>query len=88
LLFTGQDAHDARALLETECGRSLPFHDDAIPESLERIRYACLRLSGGDVAKLCGAVGEAQIDWRDVLVAAGFADDVHAHTSWWPERTA
>jgi hypothetical protein len=28
----------------------------------------------------------AKIDSRDVLVAAGFGNDVRAHESWFPER--
>jgi hypothetical protein len=31
------------------------------------------------------AIDLAKIDWRDVLVAADFASDLTAHTSWWPD---
>ena len=32
--------------------------------------------------KLHRAVKLAKTDWRDLLVAAGFADSVHAHKHW------
>jgi hypothetical protein len=35
---------------------------------------AALQLSGGDRAKLDAAIQLAKTDWRDLLVAAGFAD--------------
>jgi hypothetical protein len=87
LLFEGKGASDARALLVDACAENLPFMDGATPEGLERIRYACLRLSGGHVTRLRHAVREAQMDWRDVLMAAGFGEDEHAHASWWPAST-
>ena len=30
------------------------------------------------------AIALAHLDWRDLLVEAGFADDVNAHLSWHP----
>lgn len=84
LMFRGRGLDDARALLGTECAETLPFSTPT-PEGLERIRCACLKLSGGHVGRLRAAVREARIDWRDVLVAAGFGHDVHAHEAWWPD---
>ena len=74
----------AEALLVEECGANLPFQADATPETLERIRFATLKLSRGTVDGLCEAVQLAQLDWRDLLVAAEFADDVRAHERWMP----
>jgi hypothetical protein len=67
--------------LSDECGPNLTEH----PELLERIRIAVLKLSHGDLNALQRAIDLAQHDWRDVLVAAGFADDINAHESWWPD---
>ena len=72
----------AVALLEAECGADLPFQEKASPESLERIRFAVLQLASGSFAKLEQAIASAKQDWRDVLVAAGFGEDVDAHTAW------
>jgi hypothetical protein len=73
---------DATALLERECGANLPLVADAL--TLERIQIACIKLSAGSLVELERAIGVAKIDWRDVLVAAGFADDTRAHQRWRP----
>jgi hypothetical protein len=60
--------------------RQLTPHADL----LERIRLAAVRLSGGRMAELEQAIELAQLDWRDLLVASGFADDAREHTRWTP----
>jgi uncharacterized protein (DUF433 family) len=54
------------------------------PRDLERVHFAALRVSDGDLEKLADVV---QLDWRDILMAAGFAHDVHAHETWVPRRS-
>jgi len=83
-LFASDQQEAAIRILEEECGANLPFCESATPESAERIRFAALKLSGGDLAELRSIVDQAKIDWRDVLVWAGFGDDVEAHRGWWP----
>ena len=39
-------------------------------------------LSEGRVDKLYDAIALAQTDWRDLLVSAGFAEDIQAHKDW------
>jgi hypothetical protein len=51
---------------------------------MERVRFAALKLSEGNKDKLLGAAQLAQYDWRDLLVAARFANDAEAHKSWAP----
>ncbi len=70
-------------MLERDCEESIA----GVPEmcSLDRIRLAVLKVSGGALDSLARAVALAQVDFRDALVAAGFADDVQAHLAWWPE---
>ncbi len=51
------------------------------PKDSERVAFAALRLSHGDLAELASVV---QLDWRDILVWAGFGSDVHAHETWVP----
>lgn len=87
-MFAAEDLETVCELLENECGSTLPFSDDATPSSLERVRFAALKLSRGDVERLVEAIALAQTDWRDLLVAAGFADDTAAHESWWPDPGA
>ena len=84
-LFSGDDYTLARELLVQECADILPFSCGATPESLQRIRYACLKLSSGDVERLEEAVTLAKVDWRDALVTAGFGEDPEIHLTWWPD---
>ena len=62
----------------------MPGFESAGSDQLERIRSAVVRISAGRVNDLSEAVRLAELDWRDVLVAAGFADDPAAHLHWQP----
>jgi hypothetical protein len=85
LLFLPEQRETASALLANECGTNLPFCANQAPAGLNRIRIAAIKLSNGDLEKLKNAVELAKRDWRDLLVAAGFAHDIHAHEEWLPE---
>ena len=82
LLFDPNVRTEAIALLVEECGNNLPFLEKSNEVELERFRFAALKLSGGDLRKLYDAVQLAQTDWRDLLVAAGFATDTKANDKW------
>jgi hypothetical protein len=71
-------------LLIHECGDNLPFVEPSFTRLAERIRFAVLKLSHGDLAKLKREIREAQVDWRDTLVAAGFGHDASTHRKWKP----
>jgi hypothetical protein len=81
VLFGPNDIELVSSLLTDECGPNLTEH----PELLERIRLSVLKLSHGDLDALGRAIDLAKRDWRDVLVAAGFADEIKAHELWWPD---
>ena len=83
-LFSQEQYSHAVQLLESECGNNLPFLQRESAEGLERFRFAALKLSDGNLKKLRSAIELAKSDWRDLLVAAGFADSVEAHKSWNP----
>lgn len=87
-LFEGEARDEARRLLEQECGTNIPFCEDSTSESMERIRFAALRISNGKLDELRRAVETAKFDWRDLLLAAGFADDVDAHSRWFPSGSS
>jgi hypothetical protein len=84
ILFREDDRAEATRLLVEECGNNLPSCEDADEQDLERIRFAALKLSGGDLARLTKAVQSAKCDWRDLLGAAGFGYDTQAHKRWIP----
>jgi hypothetical protein len=69
-------------LLEQQCGVNLPLTGIWGEAQFERLWFAVLKLSEGDITKLREAVRIAQIDWRDVLVAAGFGRSLEAHRQW------
>jgi hypothetical protein len=81
MMFRPDDIEFVSSLLTEECSSKLT----RFPVLLDRIRYAVLKLSGGDLDELRKAISLAQRDWRDALVAAGFAQSLDVHESWWPE---
>lgn len=81
-LFAPPRRAEARVLLEERCGINLPCLADLDARQLERYRFAALKLSAGDLEQLGRAVALSQLDWRDLLVNAGFADDLLAHRAW------
>ena len=46
-----------------------------VPGVNERVQAAVVKLARGDLGRLDVQIREVQIDWRDVLVAAGFAHE-------------
>jgi hypothetical protein len=75
-----------KTLLENECGNNLPDLEKETPEGLERFRFAVLRVGEGNIDKIRKAIDLAKLDWRDLLVAAKFADSVRAHELWAKEK--
>lgn len=71
-------------ILETECGDNLPMIQTQWTNQAERIRFAVLKLSQGNLHELNNAIESAKCDWRDTLMMAGFGTDLKAHLSWHP----
>ena len=61
---------------------NLPSCGNQDSYGMERIRFAALKISKGNMLKLLQAIDEARMDWRDLLMAADFGFDVHAHETW------
>ncbi len=76
------DAEKVGTILAQECGQNLPFCKDRNEYQLERLRFAALKISEGQLERLQKAVNEAKKDWRDELVWAGFANRLDGHTLW------
>lgn len=83
-VFPEETREEAEELLKLECAENIPFCEDHNEFQMERIRFSVLKLSEGKIDKLVSAIELAQIDWRDLLVAAGFAHDTEAHENWVP----
>lgn len=82
IFFSHKDAPEASQWLEEECGNNLPSCGQQDQYGMERIRFAAIKLSKGNVLKLLKAIDEARMDWRDLLMAADFGYDVNAHENW------
>ena len=67
-----------------ECGNNLPFLERLNEYELERFRYAALKLSNGRLEQLRCATDIANLDWRDLLMAARFGENVDSHREWLP----
>ncbi len=85
ILFAPEDRDRAKALLRDQCGNNLPFLEKADMHALERFRFAALKYSDGSLSQLEKAVKLAQGDWRDLLLASGFANSATAHEQWEPK---
>jgi hypothetical protein len=88
LLFPPAMRAEVVRLLIDECGRNLPLTEKWSEDGFERIRFGVLRLSGGTIEGLGKAIELAKRDWRDVLMAAGFANSTGMHRAWMPEENA
>lgn len=86
LLFTPDERALVRTILLEQCGHNLPFMEHVDDAKLERFQFAALKLSEGKLDKLDSAVALAKRDWRDLLMAAGFAKDLNAHMSWLADK--
>lgn len=81
-VFGPEQRREAARILTEECGNNLPFCENQDEFGMERIRFAVLKLSAGDLDKLKTWVKDAQRDWRDVLMDAGFGESLSAHLRW------
>jgi hypothetical protein len=86
VLFSLDERGAAAKLLIERCGDGLPLTSWAKEDFWDRIRFAVLKLSSGDLKKLEREVEGANCDWRDTLMAAGFGESITAHESWFPGR--
>jgi len=85
-LFSVESRDAVCQLLIKECGNNLPFLEKASGKDLERFQFAALKISNGNFKKLFKAVELAKLDWRDLLLAADFANDIYAHKKWMPNH--
>jgi hypothetical protein len=85
-LFPPESRGAAGRALEERCGADLPLSSSMGPDpsGFDRIRFAVLKLSHGDLERLRREIEASNIDWRDSLMAAGFGEDIHAHLRWEP----
>jgi hypothetical protein len=76
LVFAPEDREQARELIDSA----------EWPREGERCQIAAIKCSDGRIDRLVSAIDQASIDYRDLLMAAGFGHDMFAHLHWTPER--
>ena len=69
--FPAAQGDFVKQILDKECGRTIPFCREATAQELEYIRLCVLRLSKGNLSELRKWIELANIDQRDVFLAAG-----------------
>ena len=74
--FTGQDAVDVERLLGAI---ELSLNEPAQRRERDRVHLGILLLAGGSFERFARELALAAADWRDLLVAAGLANED------WPE---
>lgn len=79
-LFAPEERETITEMMIEECDAERL--DSSSPEGLGHIQLAILKLSNGEVDKFLVAAELAQLDWRDVLMAAGFGNDLEVRLSW------
>ena len=84
-LFSPDARAQATELLTGECGRNLPGCEHSNEVQLEQIRFAALKLSKGDLGRLKATIEQAKVDWRDIVLWAGFAWRAGAYKRWLPK---
>lgn len=84
-MFPEADWPEVRALLEEE-GIDKRFSEkEQTPESLERRRFAILKVSNGNIDWLYSEIELSHVDFRDLLMDAGFANGLTEHEWWYRE---
>jgi len=58
------------------------FSDDPSSESYERFCFAVLKIGKTSKEKLIQAIELGKVDYRDLLVSAGFANSLTIHNNW------
>jgi hypothetical protein len=87
-MFPADCRAEVAELLLQQCGNNLPLLNRLDEFQLERFRFAALKLSAGNMDRLKKAIELAKTDWRDLLVAAEFANDIKAHSKWMPSPSS
>ncbi len=81
-LYKSREALEVCDIIENECGTESLSCDGWTSEQMERIRFGVLKLAHENTLELNAALSLAQTDWRDLLMSAGFGQDLNAHEKW------
>ncbi len=70
--------------LRTKCADNIYTCSNGTPESMERVRFAVLKLFSESTKDhdIDYWIEVARTDWRDLFMIAGFGYDIHEHKKW------
>jgi hypothetical protein len=85
-LFTKSEGVIIWDMLYRAVGQNINYCNPATPENMERIRFAILKLTKQSRLNLAVGIYQAQTDWRDLLMSAGFGHDANQHMAWYQEQ--
>jgi len=83
VLFSEPERSRIAERLIAEASENIPFHEDATPEEMDRVRFAILKRIKQRPKYEERAFEDAKCDWRDLYVSAGFANSATAHDAWY-----
>lgn len=86
VLFRDKEQDLVKFELESKCSTNVPGCSSWSNSELERIWFAVLKLSNGDLSKLRSSIRLANTDFRDLLLTAGFGHNLEAHNKWFEEK--
>ncbi|WP_448550525.1 hypothetical protein [Thalassotalea fusca] len=82
-LYKSGEAREICDILENKLAAEILGCSGWTPKQMERIHFAALKLAINSESGLDNVLELATRDWRDLLVVAGFAEDLDAHEEWY-----
>lgn len=80
--YESEDLNFVTLRLLNECSTTVLGCDEWSPIQMERIWFTILKLGFKDRDRLDYAIQLAKTDLRDLLVTAGFSEDLNSHETW------
>jgi len=85
MMYSPEQREEVTRLLGEQCGHNIPgTRPDWDEVAFEQLRFSVLKVSRGDIEALKKAITLAKIDFRDVIIWAGFASSTGEHKKWLP----
>jgi hypothetical protein len=72
--------------LEQECSAEALGCNSWTPPQMERLWFAVIKLAHVHPGRIEKAIALARTDWRELLMAAGFSQELDAHEKWWAKN--
>lgn len=85
VLFSEPERTKISNRLREQASNNLPLFEKAKSEDLDRIRFAIIKLISEGSYSEDSAFELATVDWRDLYMAAGFANSEIQHDTWYNE---